>query len=849
MKTARNDGAKAPVEDFESLVDRHLRYSVAKERANLSDTDWYRVVALAVRDLTVERMLESQAAFTRADAKRVYYLSMEFLVGRSLDNNLVNLGLAGQCRELLAAHGVDLDRIVEHEPDAALGNGGLGRLAACFLDSMASLGIAGYGYGINYEFGLFKQEIDNGYQVEQPDHWDADYSPWLLARPEESCIVPIYGRVERSVDRRGNYNPMWLEWRVIIGVPYDLPIVGYGGRTVNWLRLYSARASDHFDMRVFNEGDYFKAVEQKITSETISKVLYPSDSMAAGRELRLQQEYFFVACAIRDIVRNYLRSHDSLDRLADHIAIQLNDTHPALAVAELMRLLVDEYDLEWETAWRTTRAVCAYTNHTLMPEALERWPVAMMERIVPRHLEIVLEINRRFLDEVAGIRPGDHSRLRRMSLIQEDGERQVRMANLAIVGSHSVNGVSALHSELVTSRLVPDFAQLWPQRFNNKTNGVSQRRWLLMANPGLARLICEQIGGGWITDLEELRGLEPCAGQDGFLDAFFAAKQVNKAALAGLIAGTAHVQVDPGSLFDIQAKRIHEYKRQLLLALAIINDYLRIVEDGVEPQVPRTHIFAGKAAPGYRAARMIIKLVNSLAETINGDPAVRDLLKVVFVPDYKVSLAQKLVAAADLSEQISTAGKEASGTGNMKFAMNGALTIATLDGANIEILDHVGADNIFIFGMTADQIERAQHAGDYRPRELYERDPTIRRVLDAVRDDRFCPREPGLFRWVYDSLLAGDEYFHLADLPSYLQTRERLWSGYLNRRAWCAKAVLNVARMGWFSSDRTIAEYAREIWEVKPCAAPSQYLPAAHRRRGKTAPTAPAPAEKSEPRA
>jgi starch phosphorylase len=815
-KPAFNAVPQPQTENFENLVLRHVRYSIARDRTQLCEADWYKAVSLAVRDLTVERMVATRSAFDRADAKRVYYLSMEFLVGRSLDNNLANLELTQRCRQMLSRQGIDLDRILEYEPDPALGNGGLGRLAACFLDSMASLGIPGYGYGINYEFGLFKQEIDNGYQLERPDQWEPAYSPWLIARPEEACLVPLYGRVEKSIGRAGNYNPRWLDWRVIIGVPHDLPIVGYGGRTVNLLRLYSARASEYFDIRIFNEGDYFKAVEQKIISETISKVLYPSDSMAAGRELRLQQEYFFVACAIRDIVYQYLRLNKGFGAFADKVAIQLNDTHPALAIAELMRLLVDECDVNWDDAWRTTQATCAYTNHTLMREGLERWPVEMLEHTLPRHLEIIYEINRRFLADVAVIAPRDDERIGRMSLIEEGAERQVRMAHLAVVGSHCVNGVSELHSELVRTRLVPDFSGMWPERFNNKTNGVTQRRWLLEANPGLAQLISANIGSGWITDLEKLRELEGCARRSGFLESFAAVKRSNKAALAAYIEKVSRVSIDPQSLFDVQAKRIHEYKRQLLLALAIINDYFAIVEDGLMPDVPRAHIFAGKAAPGYWAARMIIKLLNSLAEVINHDPATRGLLKVAFVPDYKVSVAQKLVAAADLSEQISTAGTEASGTGNMKFAMNGALTIGTLDGANIEILQEVGKDNIYIFGMTAAEIENLNQSRDYQPRDIYERDSRVRRVLDALADDRFCAAEPGLFKWVYDSLLGSDRYFHLADFASYLAARDRVWRDYSHHQVWLEKTVLNVARMGRFSSDRTIAEYAAEIWGIKP---------------------------------
>jgi glycogen phosphorylase len=816
VRTAVTRSSMPRAEPLGDLVQRHIRYSIARDRAQLTEADWYKAVALAVRDLIIERMIATQEAFDRADAKRVYYLSMEFLIGRSLDNNLANLNLTRECRELLASQGIDFDQLLEHEPDPALGNGGLGRLAACFLDSMASLGIAGYGYGINYEFGLFKQTIDNGYQLEQPDGWNPDYSPWLIARPEEACLVPLYGRVKHSIDRAGHYNPMWLDWRAVVGVPHDLPIVGFGGRTVNLLRLYSARASDHFDIHLFNAGDYIKAVDEKIASETISKVLYPSDAIAVGRELRLQQEYFFVACAIRDIVHGYLKHHDGFDAFPRKVAIQLNDTHPALAVAELMRILVDEHDLDWDAAWRTTQATCAYTNHTLMPEALERWPVEMLRRVLPRHLEIIYEINRRFLIEASRIRPHDDDRIRRVSLIEENGERQLLMANLAIVGSHSINGVSELHSELVRTRLVPDFARMWPERFNSKTNGVTQRRWLLEANPGLADLISTHIGTGWITDFDELSGLESAVRQTSFLEEFAAVKQDNKTALALLIRQLCHVTIDPESLFDIQAKRIHEYKRQLLAALAIINDYLAIVEEALIPAVPRTHIFAGKAAPGYWAAKMIIKLLNSLAEVINHDPLTKGLLTIVFLPDYKVSLAQKVIAAADLSEQISTAGTEASGTGNMKFAMNGALTIGTLDGANVEIMKEVGADNIYTFGMTAGEIEIVNSEGSYHPREIYERDYRVKRVLDALASDRFCPTYPGLFKSIYNSLLNSDHYFHVADFSSYLEARERVWQDYSRPKLWFEKAALNVARMARFSSDRAIAEYATEIWGITP---------------------------------
>src|ERR1700730_16936786 len=707
---------------FKSLIDHHLRFTLAKRRIQLSKADWYRATAMVVRDMLVEKMLATEARIERRNAKKVYYLSLEFLIGRSLENNLYNLGLIEVCREVLAENGFDLQLLFDYEPDAALGNGGLGRLAACFLDSLATLDIPGYGYGINYEYGLFRQEIRDGHQIESPDAWQRETSPWLVERPEDTCLIPVYGRIEHRIDRDGEYKPTWVDWRMLSGVPSDLPIVGYGARTVNYVRLYSARSSSEFDMQIFNAGDYMKAVEQKMFSETISKVLYPSDSVQASRELRLLQEYFFVACAMRDIVRGFLRGGQDLHDLPSKVAIQLNDTHPALAIAELMRLLVDEFEIKWEIAWEITRGAIAYTNHTLLPEALERWPVGLMEHVVPRHLQVINEINRRFLSEAATVWPDDPDRARRLSIIEEGHDGQVRMAHLAIVGSHSINGVSKLHSELVKTRLVPDFYQLWPERFSNKTNGVTQRRWLLMANPGLANLLDETVGPAWVTDLEQLTGIEARADDAGFQARFRAIKRANKERLARSINRIAQVDVDPAGIFDVQAKRIHEYKRQLLMALGIVHQYLTLVEDGVQPSAPRAYIMAGKAAPGYWAAKMIIKLINSLAAVINEGVRTHGLIKVAFLPDYRVSLAEKIIPAADVSEQISTAGMEASGTGNMKFAMNGALTIGTLDGANIEIREAVGADNVFIFGLTAGQIAQMVTAHEYRPTEYYEAD-------------------------------------------------------------------------------------------------------------------------------
>jgi glycogen phosphorylase len=761
-------------------------------------------------------MLATEARYQQAHAKRLYYLSIEFLMGRSLRNNLDNLGLYELCEQSLRDFGVDLADVEENERDAALGNGGLGRLAACFLDSLATLGMPGYGYGIYYEYGLFQQELRNGYQGEKPDNWLAYGTPWEIERTDEACVIPVYGRIEHTLDRNGQYNPMWMDWKILIGIPHDFSIVGYGGQTVNYLRLYSARSSADFDMQIFNAGDYIRAVEQKIASETITKVLYPPDTVVAGQELRLLQEYFLVACAIRDIVKRYLQTQATFDAFSSQVAIQLNDTHPAVTVAELMRVLIDENNLPWERAWQITQETCGYTNHTLLPEALEKWPVALFESVLPRHLQIIYEINRQFLEHATTIWPGDDERISHLSIIAGGEQPQVRMGHLAMVGSHSVNGVSALHTELVKTTLVPDFFALWPERFNNKTNGITQRRWLRQANPLLAQLLTSAIGDEWITNLDVLQALEPFAQNEGFQREFLRIKRANKERLATVIKDLIRVSVDPDSLFDVQVKRIHEYKRQLLNVLHIIHEYLRLIEDHKEPAVPHTYIFAGKAAPGYWAAKQIIKLINNVGRVINADPRVGDWLKVVFIPDYRVSLAEKIIPAADLSEQISTAGKEASGTGNMKFALNGALTIGTLDGANIEIMEEVGRENIFIFGLQAQEIQTMREQGSYQSREYYERYPALKRVMDALYADRFCREEPDLFRWIYYALVEqGDEYFHLADLPSYIDTQEHAESAFNNPATWACKAILNVTRIGKFSSDRTIREYAKDIWGLK----------------------------------
>jgi glycogen phosphorylase len=795
---------------LEELIRHHIRFSTAKPRGRLSRHDWYYVTALAVRDMLVERMLAAQARFERIGAKKLYYLSLEYLIGRSLENNLFNLDIIDHCREFLARNGIDLQLLFDEEVDAGLGNGGLGRLAACMLDSLATMDMPGYAYGINYEFGLFRQHINDGYQIEQPDSWRREISPWLVPRPEEACTIPIYGRVEPRTSRDGEPRRVWTDHGEIVGIPSDLPIAGFGGRTINYIRLFAAGASDEFDIQIFNGGDYLKAVEQKMVSETISKVLYPSDAAQPGRELRLLQEYFFVACAIRDITRNFFARGEDVHDFPAKVAIQLNDTHPALTIVELMRRFVDQYDLPWDTAWQITRESVAYTNHTLMPEALERWPVALMQRVLPRHLEIIYEIDRRFLAEAITLQPDGTCQQSEISIIAEGQETQVRMAHLAIIGSHSVNGVSKLHSELLKTRVVPEFCTLWPQRFNNKTNGVTHRRWLLMANPGLARLLDETIGDGWRMKLEQTRELERFADDPEFQSRFAAVKRSNKERLATIIHRVAGVDIDPASIVDVQAKRIHEYKRQLLMVLGIAHEYLALVEDGIEPVAPRTYLLAGKAAPGYWAAKMIIKLINNFAAVINSDPRAEGFIKVVFVPDYRVSLAEKIIPAADVSEQISTAGTEASGTGNMKFAMNGALTIGTLDGANIEIRDEVGANNMFIFGLSAPQIGELRPS--YNPRQYYERDKALRRVLDALGGDRFCAREPGLFRWIPETVLNRDEYFVAADFASYIETQALISREYLKSADWTRKAILNLARIGRFSSDRTVTEYASEIW-------------------------------------
>ncbi|MGA2688958.1 MAG: glycogen/starch/alpha-glucan phosphorylase [Candidatus Korobacteraceae bacterium] len=805
-----------PAEVLREAILRHVRYTLVRPTSELKPADYLKPVSLAIRDRIVDRMLETESRYRHKDSKKLYYLSMEFLMGRSLGDNLSNLRVEELCREVLAGFGVSLDEVLDSENDAGLGNGGLGRLAACFLESLATLGMPGFGYGIDYEYGLFKQEIFNGFQREKPDRWKANGTPFQIEHPEESGNIPMYGRVEGPREVEHSLEQVWLNQKIVVGIPTDMPIVGYLGQTVNWLRLFTARASEDFDIEIFNRGDYIRAVEQKIQSENISRVLYPSDSVMSGKELRLVQEYFLVACAMGDIMRRFRQQHKKIQLLPSKVAIQMNDTHPSLAVAELMRVLLDEERLSWAEAWEITQQTLAYTNHTLLPEALEKWSVPLLEKVLPRHMLIIFNINHELLRQMQQYSFLDEEKRRRMSIIEEGYEKQVRMANLCMVGSHSVNGVSKLHTDLLIHSLAPEFAEVWPEKFNNKTNGVAPRRWLMKANEGLTDLIGRTLDENkWITDLRKLRDLEPFAEDEGFREAFKEVKRQNKLKLTRVIQEQSGVGVDPDSMFDVQIKRIHEYKRQLLNVMGIIHDYLGIVERGEMPTVARTYIFAGKAAPGYWAAKQIIKLIHSVADVVNNDEKTRDMMKIAFLPDYRVSLAQLIIPAADLSEQISMAGMEASGTGNMKLAMNGALTIGTYDGANIEIAEEVGEDNIYIFGLRAEEIHEMQQKGSYNAHERYENDAAVREVMDALASDRFCPNEHGLFRWIFDELVhRGDRYFHIADFPAYVETQELINGEYLNEDVWWRKAILNVARIGKFSSDRTVLEYARDIWHI-----------------------------------
>ena len=808
MILAHDERVALAAGDFAEAVRRHVRYGRGKRFSEATRADLLDAVSFACREWLVDRLLASEQRMRDRDEKRVYYLSLEFLIGRSLEASLHNLGALDAVRRALAPLGVDLDELFQLEPDAGLGNGGLGRLAACYLDSLATQDLPGYGYGINYEHGLFRQVIEGGEQQERPDSWRLLGSPWLIQHAEKPVSVPVYGRAERGPD--GAARGRWVDYGVILGVAHDLPVAGFGGSTVNWLRLYSATTADQFDVGLFNRGDYLRAFERKLSTESISKILYPSHSHEAGRELRLLQEYFFVACAVRDILRRYQETHSDLTGLPQKAAIQLNDTHPALAVAELVRMLVDEHAVPFERAFEITRATLAFTNHTLLPEALETWPRSLLARVVPRHLQIIEEINFRFLAEVNARWPGDVDRLRRTSIVEQEA---VRMAQLAIVGSHRTNGVSRLHSELVRTRLVPDMAELWPERFESVTNGVTPRRWLLQANPRLAELVTGRIGPGWIRDLEKLRGIEPALDEAEFRAELRAIKRDNKQRLAKRVRAETGIALDPEALFDVQVKRIHLYKRQTLAALHAIHLYLRVVEDGAALEHPRACLFAGKAAPEYFLAKLVIRLLCSISRAVETDPRAREQLRVVFVPDYRVSLAEVIIPGADLSEQISTAGFEASGTGNMKLALSGALTIGTLDGANIEIRDAVGDENFYLFGLRAEEVEALRSNGSYDPQAVVAASPALARVIDALRGERIARDGAEVFAPLLHHLFdERDPYFVLADFEAYRATQERAAADYRDADAWSRRAGLNVARMGWFSSDRAVREYATRIW-------------------------------------
>ncbi|MDD5242230.1 MAG: glycogen/starch/alpha-glucan phosphorylase [Sulfuricella sp.] len=798
------------------ILTDHLTYTVGKDHFTATPRDWFFALAHTARNQLTQRWMETMRRYYRADTKRIYYLSMEFLIGRTLTNSLLNMGYLDECSKAMLDAGNDLEAVYDMEPDAALGNGGLGRLAACFLDSMATLALPSYGYGIRYEYGMFNQHIENGYQVEHPDNWLRYGNPWEFPRPEVLYPVKFYGRVVEYISEQGRLRHHWVDTEEIMAMAYDTPVPGYGGESVNNMRLWSAKASRDFNLKYFNEGNYIKAVEDKNQSENLSKVLYPDDTTKMGRELRLKQQYFFVSASLQDMLYRFNKFHKDLDELPGKVAFQLNDTHPSIAIPDLMRILMDIHHLDWDRAWAITTRIFSYTNHTLMPEALETWPVNLFESILPRHLQIIYEINYRFLTEVGHQNPGDIDLLKRVSIIDEENGRRIRMAHLAIVGSHQVNGVARIHTELMRQTIFKDFDRFYPGKIINITNGITPRRWLNQANPALAGLITEYIGDGWLTDLMQLGKLAPFATDKAFQDKFRAVKQANKENLARLIHLKLGIRINPDSLFDVQIKRIHEYKRQLLNLLHVVTLYNHIRANPATDRIPRTVIFSGKAAPGYALAKLIIKLINDVANIVNNDPAIGDRLKIVFIPNYDVTTATVIVPAADISEQISTAGTEASGTGNMKLTLNGALTVGTLDGANIEIHDEVGADNIFIFGLNTAEVAELKHKG-YNPWDYYHGNEALRKVLDMIGSGYFSPDEPSRFEPIIDALThSGDRFLLLADYADYVACHERIEVLYRDPVEWTRKAILNVAGMGKFSSDRAIGEYAEKIWDVKP---------------------------------
>ncbi len=795
----------------------NLFYAQGKYQTWASPNDYYMALAYTVRDRLLHRFIKTMNTYFEQDVKVVCYLSAEFLMGRQLANNLINLGIYNEIEQVVSEAGLSLEDLLEQEHDPGLGNGGLGRLAACFLDSLATLEIPAIGYGIRYEFGIFHQKIQDGWQVEIPDKWLRYGNPWEIPHLEASVQVKFGGHTEFYTDDKGRKRVTWVAERSVTAIPYDTPVPGFNTNTVNPLRLWRAEAGEDedFNFDAFNSGDYDGAVASKMSSETISKVLYPNDNTPQGRQLRLEQQYFFVSASLQDILRNHLRLHPSLDNLHEHFAIQLNDTHPAVSIAEMMRLLVDEHGMDWEKAWYVTQKCFAYTNHTLLPEALERWSVDLFGSLLPRHIEIIYEINFRFLEDIRTWFPDEPDLIGRMSIIEEFPDKSVRMAHLACVGSHAINGVAALHTELLKQDTLKDFAKLWPEKFFNKTNGVTPRRWILLCNPRLAELVTEKIGDGWLKDLGQMRRLEAFVNDPEFRDRWRAIKYANKQALAAYIWKNNDIEVNPNSLFDVQVKRLHEYKRQLLDVLHIIALYNRIKRDPNVDVLPRTFIFGGKAAPGYFMAKLIIKLVNAVAEMVNKDPDVRGRLKVVFLANFNVSLGERIYPAADLSEQISTAGKEASGTGNMKFAMNGAVTIGTLDGANIEIREEAGPENFFLFGLTAQQVYELKVSG-YNPQDYYHRNLELKAVIDRIASGYFSHGDTELFKPLVDSLLYNDQYLLLADFQSYLDCQQAASDAYADRERWTTMSILNSTRMGKFSSDRTIREYVTEIWKAKP---------------------------------
>ncbi|XP_033303040.1 glycogen phosphorylase isoform X1 [Bombus vosnesenskii] len=818
------------VGNFKKTFNRHLHYTLVKDRNVATSRDYFMALAHSVKDNLVSRWIRTQQYYYEKDPKRVYYLSLEYYMGRTLQNTMINLGIQGACDEAMYQMGLDIEELEELEEDAGLGNGGLGRLAACFLDSMATLGLAAYGYGIRYEYGIFAQKIKNGEQVEEPDDWLRYGNPWEKARPEFMLPVNFYGQVIDTPEGK-----KWVNTQVVFAMPYDNPVPGYKNNFVNTLRLWSAKSPIEFNLKFFNDGDYIQAVFDRTLAENITRVLYPNDNFFEGKELRLKQEYFMVAATLQDIIRRYKASkfgskehhRTDFDLFPDKVAIQLNDTHPSLAIPELMRILIDVEGLPWEKAWDITKRTCAYTNHTVLPEALERWPTSLLESILPRHLQIIYHINFLHLQEVSAKYPGDMDRLRRMSLIEEEGEKRVNMAHLSIVGSHAINGVAAIHSEILKSGVFKDFYEMTPEKFQNKTNGITPRRWLLLCNPNLSDIIEEKIGSDWTVHLEQLAQLKQWAKDPVFQRSITKVKQENKLRLAQMLEKDYGVKINPASIFDIQVKRIHEYKRQLLNCLHVITLYNRIKKNPTAPFVPRTVMIGGKAAPGYHLAKKIIKLICSVGNVVNNDPIVGDKLKFIFLENYRVTLAEKIIPAADLSEQISTAGTEASGTGNMKFMLNGALTIGTLDGANVEMAEEMGTDNIFIFGMTVDEVEELKKRG-YNAYDYYNRIPELKQCVDQIQGGFFSPNNPDEFKDITNVLLNWDRFYLFADYESYIKMQDHVSKVYQDESKWVEMAINNIASSGKFSSDRTIAEYAREIWGVEPS---WQRLPAPHEPR------------------